>query len=112
MLMWGASMARDFAKVFYNSKAWKQCKAGYIKSVYGLCERCLKQGKYVPGWIVHHKVWLTPENINNLNVSLNWDNLEYVCQDCHNNEHHAKYSGVAVGLIFDDDGNLIKDSPH
>jgi 5-methylcytosine-specific restriction enzyme A len=96
-------MAKDYAKQFYNSTAWKKCRAGYIKSVHGLCERCGK-----PGWIVHHKKYITPENINDPNITLNWSNLEYVCQDCHNKEHFEKHSPVRAGLAFDESGNLIK----
>lgn len=43
-------MAKEFAKAFYNSKAWKKCKASYIESVHGLCERCEKSG-----YIVHNR---------------------------------------------------------
>lgn len=32
-------MAREFAKKFYNSKAWKKCREAYKKKVNGLCER-------------------------------------------------------------------------
>ena len=79
---------RDFAKTFYSSKAWKQTRAAYAKSKGNLCERCLKKGLIVPGVIVHHKVYLTPENINDPAVSLNWNNLELVCADCHAEEHN------------------------
>jgi len=36
-------MAKDFAVHFYNSTAWKRCRMAYIKSINGLCERCLKK---------------------------------------------------------------------
>jgi hypothetical protein len=98
-------MAQDFAKAFYNSKAWKDCRDGYIKSVFGLCERCPK-----PGYIVHHIIELTPENINDPDITLNWDNLEYLCLECHNSAHGD--SGVVrEGLIFDECGQLIERCP-
>lgn len=78
---------RDFAKSFYLSKTWYNTARAYKQSVGCLCERCRKKGLIVPGEIVHHKIHLTPENINNLDVSLNWDNLELLCRDCHANEH-------------------------
>lgn len=78
---------RDFARTFYSSTAWKRTRAAYAKSKGNLCERCLKKGLIVPGVIVHHKVYLTPENINDPAVSLNWNNLELVCADCHAEEH-------------------------
>jgi 5-methylcytosine-specific restriction endonuclease McrA len=95
-------MARDFAEPFYNSPAWKKCRKAYAKSVRNLCERCLAKGIYKPGVIVHHKVWLTPENIYNPAVTLNWDNLELLCRDCHAAEHDAKqrrYSCDELGRI-------------
>ena len=100
-------MAQEWAKKFYQSKSWKSCRRGYIASVNGLCERCISKGRYVGGYIVHHKEHLTPGNINSPSVSLNWDNLEYVCQDCHNKMHMGKEI-LRDGLMFDDDGQLIE----
>ena len=102
-------MAKEWAKAFYNSIAWQKCRDGYIQSVQGLCERCIKEGHYIPGYIVHHKILLMPENINNPDITLRWDNLEYVCHDCHNKEHHGSGEGVtADGLMFDGCGNIIQ----
>lgn len=56
---------------------------------------------------MHHRIWLTPENINDPSVSLNFDNLELLCQDCHNKEHHGS-EVVADGLMFDEEGNLVE----
>lgn len=78
---------QEWAKEFYLSAAWRACRASYISSVGGLCERCLKRGLYVPGEIVHHKRHLTPENISDPTVTLSPDNLELVCRDCHAEEH-------------------------
>ena len=58
-----------------------------MKKVGGLCERCLAKGMYVPAVIVHHKEWLTPENISDPNVTLNFGNLEALCRECHEEEH-------------------------
>ena len=54
------------------------------------------------GSICHHKKYITPWDINNPDVTLNMDNLECLCQECHNQEHSAKVSRA----IFDDDGNM------
>lgn len=78
---------RDFARKFYKSQAWKQCRASYIKSVGGLCERCYRNGLVRPAVMVHHKVYITPQNVNNPDVTLNWNNLEALCTDCHAAEH-------------------------
>ena len=77
-------------KSFYKTAAWLKCRAAYIKHVGGLCERCLARGLIVPGYIVHHKCYLTPENITDPSVTLNWDNLEYLCKYHHNNEHFGE----------------------
>lgn len=80
-------MARDFAKSFYSSRTWTDCRNAYAKSVGGLCERCLARGLYRPGVIVHHKCYISPDNINDPTVTLNFDNLELLCRDCHAAEH-------------------------
>ena len=78
---------QDWAASFYKSKAWQRTRAAYAKSVGGLCERCLKAGRYNAGVIVHHKVHLTPELITKPEIALSFDNLELLCRDCHGAEH-------------------------
>ena len=55
---------KRFADDFYISKAWIRCARGYRNAVGGLCERCRAKSKIVPAEEVHHKIKLTPENIN------------------------------------------------
>lgn len=98
---------RHISMPFYKSARWKKCRAGYIKSVGGLCERCLINNKIVKGYIVHHKEYLTEETINVPEVSLSWSNLEYLCFDCHNKEHFQKESVLNDDVMFDDEGNLL-----
>jgi Restriction endonuclease len=98
--LWGEGV-KPWARNFYKSKAWRQCRDAYFVSQYGICERCGGPGK-----IVHHKIWLIPENINDPAVSLNHENLELLCQDCHNKEHHES-PATAEGLKFDENGNLV-----
>ena len=95
-------MAREFAKAFYKSRAWRDCRDAYAASKAFLCEECLKKGMYVPGKIVHHRVHLSPENISDPNVTLNWKNLKLVCQDCHAREHVT-----LKRYAWDSDGNLV-----
>ena len=97
---------KEYSRKFYNSTAWRKCQKSYLSSVDGLCERCKAQGKVQPADIVHHKTYITPENINDANITLNWDNLEALCQDCHNKEHHGA-DQVAEGLMFDANGDLV-----
>ena len=81
---------KDFAESLYKSKRWQSTRAAYLRSVGGLCERCLKKGLYHPAVIVHHKVYLTAENIYNPEIALSWDNLEAVCRECHEDEHRGQ----------------------
>lgn len=104
-------MARDFSRAFYKSKQWEDARAAYIRSVHGLCERCFAHGKLVPGEIVHHKVHLSPENINDPAITLGFDNLEYVCRQCHADEHPEIYGRgeekAPPRYGFDEFGNLV-----
>lgn len=96
-------MAQEWAKSFYKSKAWLQCSRGYMSSKGYVCERCGGVGV-----ICHHKKWLTAANINDPYITLNWDNLECLCQDCHNVEHMQKHNKT----YFDEAGNIkrVKES--
>ena len=79
---------KRFAHEFYKSWPWIKCARAYKASVGGMCERCWSKGLLVPGVEVHHKVHLTPENLNDPEIALNWDNLELLCKDCHLEEHN------------------------
>lgn len=101
-------MAREFAKQFYNSREWKRCRAAYIarrRAVDGgLCESCHEK----PGYIVHHKTELNPDNINDPDIALGFNNLKYDCHVCHQKEN-ARDGDVAdlVRVEFDQDGNVV-----
>lgn len=81
------NMAQDFSRAFYNSAAWKSCRDSYRRSKGGLCEDCLQRGIIRSGAEVHHIEELTPDNIGNPNVTLNWKNLRLLCKDCHAKRH-------------------------
>lgn len=68
---------KEYAKGFYKSAAWKRARQQVITRSNGLCERCKARGIYKPGYIVHHKEYITPGNISNPNITLNLDNLEF-----------------------------------
>ena len=95
---------KEYAKDFYKSDAWKKARVAVIKRANGLCERCRAAGQYKPGVIVHHKKYITPGNIHDARVTLDLNNLEYVCEDCHNKEHKAKPNSR---YTFDAKGNLL-----
>lgn len=85
-------MARDFAKDFYNSKAWKECRAFVISRAFGLCECCHQ----TTGKIVHHVEWITAENVGDPSVTLNPDNLMYVCKECHERIHAGTKDNTVI----------------
>jgi len=56
----------------------------------------------VPGEIVHHKIHLTPENIHDPKIALNFDNLQLLCRDCHGKihaKHQKRYKVDALGRV-------------
>ena len=93
-------MSEGIFRKFYTSKQWKECRLSYIASVCGLCESCGNVGK-----ILHHKVHLTRNNINDTNIALGWDNLIYLCKPCH--EYVHSNSSTGDNIMFDEEGNVI-----
>ena len=93
---------RDWYENFIESKTWVRCARSYKASVGGLCERCKERGLIVPCEEVHHKIRLTPANINRPEISLNWANLIALCKNCHM-EVHKNQKRWRV----DADGNVI-----
>ena len=91
---------------FYNSRKWRQVQSDYKKKVGGLCERCRSKGLFVPAKIVHHKIYLNETNVNDPSVTYNFDNLEALCQECHNKEH---FEDSSKRWKFDKNGCLILD---
>ena len=83
---------------FYKSDSWRAARELKIMSVNGFCERCGSIGIEV-----HHKNRLSIDNVTDTSTSLNQDNLELLCRDCHNKEHKRFTKEVK----FDSDGNLI-----
>ena len=81
------TVAKEFARKFYSSKAWQECRNEYMKRAHYLCENCLRKGIYKPAEIVHHIIEIDPVTIERPEIALNFDNLEAVCRECHNEYH-------------------------
>lgn len=94
---------KEYAVGFYKSKAWKDTRAAYAKSRRGLCELCLSAGVYRAGVIVHHRTPITPDNIGDTGVTLDWSNLQLLCRDC----HAAAHDGKQRRYKLDDMGRVI-----
>ena len=89
--LWGENISmQEYAKSFYKSKAWEKCRRSYIKFVGGLCENCLQKGIVNPATMVHHKIYITPENIRDASITLSFANLQALCRQCHADIHAGK----------------------
>lgn len=111
-------MSYGARKSFYNSKAWKSVKKAIWLKQKLLCNRCRKPvyvdglSEYLPKeqrrtGIVHHKIYLDDTNVYDDNIALNEDNLEGICKECHELEHHQEQV-TRKNYMFDEAGNLIK----
>ena len=98
------NLNRKTAIQFYNSPAWINCKNIYLEKKNHLCERCLKEGKYTPADIVHHRVYLTDENFGDPELMFGFDNLECICIAHHNEEHKTHINKRRWKFI---DGKLV-----
>ena len=86
----------------YKSKKWQKFRKLKI-NISPFCERCLLDGIFTPARIVHHKEYITDLNYMDDNIFYNLDNVESLCQDCHNKEH----SGTKVNYYFDTNGDIM-----
>lgn len=96
-------MAKAYAESFYNSTTWRKVSKAFMKSKYYICESCGR-----PATICHHVIHVTPNNINDPNITLNWENMRALCHDCHTKLHMSK-PVCAEGLKFDSNGDIIQD---
>lgn len=91
---------------FYQSKAWinllKQIKQERINTEGNIiCAYCGKPVVKAYDIIGHHKEELTEDNVNDLNVSLNPDNIDLVHHRCHNYIHNKLgYSISNIYLVY------------
>lgn len=94
------------AAEFYHSRQWIKCAEFIRHARHHICQRCGQPGSYV-----HHKIYLNPRNIKYAEITLNPDNLELLCHDCHEKEHGRLRESKEQKrkIIFDSCGNpMIK----
>ena len=127
-------MAQEWARRLYKSTAWERTRSSYLKATLdtdgnvlvlhgdrfvtldgrevppysvippGMCERCFRMGEMTPATLVHHKVHLTPDNVDDPEVSLSYDNFMRLCQDCHAFVHSGQGE---PRVTFDEHGNGV-----
>ena len=65
-------------KKFYQSSAWRSLRAKFI-AAHPLCAECQKKGVVTPARVVDH---ILPINMGG--AALSEDNLQALCDRCHN----------------------------
>ena len=100
-------MAEPWADAFYHSSIWKKQRRYILQRDHFTCT---VPGCHRTATEVHHKIELTKENINDLNICLNEKNLTSLCHDCHTRitaEMKAGTHGILPDIGFDSDGYPI-----
>lgn len=98
-------MARSFALPLYQSRAWRLQRVAILKRDLYRCRDCGRAAEEV-----HHIVHLTPQNIHDINITLNPENLVSLCFECHRARHNNESAHIMperTDFEFDEDGNVI-----
>lgn len=88
---------------FYCRKPWRDLSYNLKIERGGKCSRCSfqvidrKDFKYL---IAHHKIELAEDNVDDANISLNPNNIEIICHDCHNKEHRRFGNKKNVYIVY------------
>lgn len=98
---------REKLQKVYSSKKWQSIRSQVIQRDRGLCQICLKNKKLKPGYIVHHIIALTIQNMNNEAIAYGIDNMVCVCNDCHERIHNRKVEATVEGVAFNKNGEVI-----
>jgi len=72
---------------FYNSRTWRKKRTQTLERDNKECQKCKRRGKFNKATCVHHKKHLR----DNPELALIDDNLESLCDICHNEEHPEKF---------------------
>ena len=77
---------------FYKSRDWKHKRKFILRRDNYECQKCKREGKFSKATCVHHKRHLDkfPK------LALTDDNLESLCDQCHNAEHPEKLKRIEV----------------
>lgn len=90
-------------KSFYASEKWQRFRTATIAERGSKCETC---GKMIANpkecEVDHYPIELTPENVDDANISLNPQNVKVKCHDCHNKRHNrfGNYSEHGIYIIY------------
>lgn len=101
-------MAKSSLKWFYDSTAWKKQRFYILQRDHFTCTM---PGCQNVASEVHHKIELNEQNVNDLQISLNENNLQSLCHDCHTKITKEMKSGkqnILKDIIFDENGFPIE----
>lgn len=103
-------MARSTLKAFYDSAVWKHQRI-YILQRDNFT--CTEVGCSRTATEVHHIIELNEQNINDVNITLNENNLRSLCHDCHTRitkqmKSRQSHQNVLPKIIFDPQGFPIE----
>lgn len=93
-------MAKEWAKSFYTSTAWRRVrKEALIRDMF-TCAICYGRAEEV-----HHIKELTPLNISDPNIALNLNNLVSLCHNCHTS---LTKKSAEHNYFFDENGQYMR----
>jgi hypothetical protein len=85
---------------FYCTQAWQDLSYNSKIAAGGKCSRCGYIADKMSELIGHHKIELTEDNVDDPNISLNRENIEVICQQCHNKQHRRFGSKQNVYIVY------------
>ena len=98
---------------FYSLPEWKALRKQVAVESFYICSVCQKPTNSCDG-IVHHKIPIDETNIFNPEITLNKDNLMYVCRQCHEKLHEGnkknKMSQADAEEFYQLLGELVTDT--
>lgn len=101
---------------FYTSRAWRDLSFRLKVERGGKCERTGEIFADMSMLIAHHKIPLDESNVDNINISLNPDNIEVISFTEHNREHrrfgHSKKIYVVWGSPLSGKSTYVKQVMH
>lgn len=93
-------MAKVFSKQFYDSALWRRTRKQVLRQSGYTCHDCGGRATEV-----HHIIELTPSNIDDWDISINPNNLQPLCWDCHNKTTRGS-ADLVDGYVFNEQGQV------
>jgi adenylate kinase family enzyme len=85
---------------FYTSRTWRAFRELVIIENGGVCNRCHKVFTDTSQLEVHHIKHLKGNDYDDYNKTLNKENVEVICHQCHNEEHGRFITHKEVILVY------------